>query len=104
MKEIPVLYEWQRDLIRCPSQIYYYFKDSKTGKRYCIYLRWRHEDPWSADLVECTSQWDFKNDGWETIAVNDYTHDDYPYLETEVLRIISKRFPNVNFYKNEDKG
>ena len=34
----------------CPSQIYYRFHDT-IGKRWMIYLRWRHSDPWSAELL-----------------------------------------------------
>lgn len=94
-------HQWQRDLIMCPSQIYYYFRDPKTRKRYCIYLRWRWDDPWTAELVELTAQWDFKHYKWERLAVNDYTHDDYPKLEAEVLDIIAKRFPHIKFRKDD---
>jgi len=41
--------EWEDLLLWCPSQCFNYFKHE--GKMYCIYLRWRHDNPWTADLV-----------------------------------------------------
>ena len=41
------LWMWLEDLKWCPSQISYYFQDD-TGKKWEIYLRWRHNDPWTA--------------------------------------------------------
>ena len=45
----------------CPAQIYYYFHDAE-GRSWCIYLRWRHSDPWTAELVPCDDAWEFIND------------------------------------------
>lgn len=42
---------WYDDLIGCPSQCYYYFMCGND--MYCIYLRWRHMDPWTADIIKC---------------------------------------------------
>lgn len=42
--------KWEDDLIWCPSQCYYYFYD-KNGLLKCLYLRWRHRDPWIAELI-----------------------------------------------------
>ena len=50
----------------CPSQIYYRFHDT-LGKRWMIYLRWRHSDPWSAELLRCDEEgWRFPDgeDEW----------------------------------------
>ncbi len=48
----------------CPAQIYYYFHDVE-GRRWCIYLRWRHSDPWTAELVRCDDSWEFiTEEGW----------------------------------------
>lgn len=66
MKEIK-LYEWKDSLIWCPSQCYYYFKDKK-GDTKCIYLRWRHEDPWTAEIVPVNEEGKFNNDKpWENL-------------------------------------
>ena len=43
--------EWYDDLIWCPSQCY--LNILYKGRKFVIYLRWRHKDPWSVDLVEC---------------------------------------------------
>lgn len=55
-------HEWIKHLdFFYPAQIYYYFHDAE-GRSWCIYLRWRHSDPWTAELVPCDDAWDFIND------------------------------------------
>lgn len=44
---------WYDDLIWCPSQCYYYFMHD--GEMFCIYLRWRHQDPWTAEIIKCAN-------------------------------------------------
>ena len=90
-------YIWIEDLIWCPSQCYYYFQNT-DGQRYCIYLRWRYRDPWSASLVKCLNTWELDyDDDWETLEVSFHTDEDYRNLEKEVLDIISARFPHLRF-------
>jgi len=38
------------ELIWCPSQCYYHIQGN--GKDYILYLRWRWEDPWQAEVVK----------------------------------------------------
>ena len=45
------LNKWYDDLIWCPSQCYYYFMHDDD--MYCIYLRWRHQNPWTAEIIKC---------------------------------------------------
>ena len=45
------LNKWYDNLLWCPSQCYYYFMHE--GEMYCIYLRWRHQNPWTAEIVKC---------------------------------------------------
>ena len=62
------LNKWYDDLIWCPSQCYYYFMHDDD--MYCIYLRWRHQNPWTAEIIKCaegdfnlnheSSMWKFK--------------------------------------------
>lgn len=40
---------WHDSLIWCPSQCELKFK--WLGHDYTIYLRWRHSDPWTAELI-----------------------------------------------------
>ena len=96
------LWTWLESLIWCPSQIYYFFTDQKTGKNYCIYLRWRHRDPWTAELIPCDDKLEFDNySTWETIETPKiYTEDEYKELESDVLEIIKARFPETNFPEN----
>ena len=66
MMEETTLNQWDIQVDHwCPAQIYYYFIDSESG-RWCIYLRWRHQDPWTAELVHCDEEWDFQWDHPET--------------------------------------
>lgn len=83
------------DLLWCPSQIYYYF--TSNNKKFCIYLRWRHKDPWSAELIECKDNWDFSED-WNKISLSkNYKDEEYKELEEEVLEKVKSMFPNLEF-------
>jgi hypothetical protein len=81
---VVVVKNWVDDLIMCPSQCYLYI--TYKGKIYEIYLRWRHDDPWTAELCgplkEVKSSADdlnykdgysYKNDVWLDIGF--YSHD-----------------------------
>lgn len=35
----------------CPAQCYYYFMHGDD--LFCIYLRWRHDDPWTVNIIKC---------------------------------------------------
>lgn len=48
--EIEILDTWQEDLIWCPSQCYLTVKH--RFDTYSIYLRWRHDDPWTCRLLK----------------------------------------------------
>jgi len=45
-----LLSNWQDDLAWCPSQCK--VEVEYEGKRFVLYLRWRHQDPWQGHLVE----------------------------------------------------
>ncbi len=91
----------------CPAQIYYYFEDDEGG-RWCIYLRWRWDDPWTAELVRCDDKWNFCWDSPDNIdllketehtpgTVTGYFLDDeYRYLEEEVLQKVRIMFSQRN--------
>ena len=100
--EQPKLYTFIEDLLWCPSQIYYYF--ISNNKKFCIYLRWRYRDPWTAYLVECEDNWEFCNKDWKRIELNkDYKDEEYKELEEDVLNKLSSMFPCINFpYNSED--
>lgn len=94
--------KWENNLIMCPSQCYCNFEGD--GKEYCIYLRWRWDDPWTAQLVPCNDDWemDYRAD-WEYLNVQDYTHDDYLKLQEECIKVINKMFDNITWYEEEEE-
>ncbi len=92
---------WTEELIWCPSQCYYYFKED--DKEYCIYLRWRYNDPWTAELI--TKGEDGKNDIWEAIQLEQFYKDmEYKALEKAVISKLRSRFKTLpNPYKSNIK-
>ena len=66
MKKQIQLNKWDDDLIWCPSQCYYYFMDNEQLK--CLYLRWRHRDPWTAELIPIDEFGEFDiYDTWQNL-------------------------------------
>ena len=45
-----IIQKWEDSLMWCPSQCKFKFKYNYIN--YEIYLRWRHTDPWTIDLIE----------------------------------------------------
>ena len=65
---------WYDDLLWCPSQCYYYFMHGDD--MFCIYLRWRHQDPWTAEVFRCEKgvfDFHYTDGAWRLIKV--------PYFE-----------------------
>ena len=90
-------HRWIEDLKWCPSQIYYNFVEK--GVPIQLYLRWRHQDPWTAELYICTNE-DFYE--WkeriEEFQINRFFRsDEYKELEKHCLEILRKSFPNTEF-------
>ena len=90
---------WEDDLIWCPSQCYYRF--TYKGTSYIIYLRWRHDDPWTAELIEG----DFVGEHWRYMDVGYHTESNWSGLKPaaikEVKRLLFKRhFLGIPIYKN----
>lgn len=96
-------HEWIKHLdFFCPAQIYYYFHDAE-GRSWCIYLRWRHSDPWTAELVPCDDAWEFINeDRWVNLleeaehvlgtVTGYYREDEYEPLMEAALRKVRAMF------------
>ncbi len=80
--------DWQDDLIWCPSQCYK--KIEMGGRQFVIYLRWRWNDPWTADLVECLPDGNFEMSGkdttWSELNVG-YFRDD----QLEELKVVAEK-------------
>lgn len=99
----PDLRQWKDDLIRCPSQCYYYFY-SKDNKPFCLYLRWRWSDPWEVYLVEFRNGlWD-----WDTSHFINMTLElDKEYEENELEELkkaaLKMAFKKVGFSSGANK-
>ena len=77
---------WYDSLIGCPSQCYYYFLHQ--GDMYCIYLHWRHRDPWTAEIISCAVP-DFDLDPdtsiWKYIKIPFFEENELEELKGYVL-------------------
>ena len=86
----------------CPSQIEYYFTDQEAGKMYVAYLRWRHSDPWSVELIEVDpsdpQNWRYNEDRCEAISLGKwYSDNQYRELEMDLIDYLKNRFPKTTF-------
>lgn len=85
----PVM-EFLEDIIYCPSQIEFYFRDGEQV--YCLYIRQRHGDT-TAQLVTCYGSGDFIYEGlWPDIELSrdyDIEGKSYESEEAEEQEIIS---------------
>jgi hypothetical protein len=86
---------WINDLIKCPSQCFCSFWVNNII-HYCIYLRWRWNDPWTCELVRLDDECDFSDD-WKRLDVKDYSHDEYLSLQEEALEVVKSMFNNIKF-------
>ena len=59
---IEYLSEWHDDLIWCPSQLTRKFKNPRTGTIEEVYCRWRHQDPWTFEIIS-TDPWIYLGSG-----------------------------------------
>ena len=97
-----------------PAKLFYYFEDADAGN-WCIYLRWdgqRGDEPWSAELVRCDENWNFRWDSPDTVdllkekehtlgTVTGYYYDEeYPFRQAKVLELVREMFPALEFPNN----
>jgi hypothetical protein len=103
----PKLNHWYVDVRHwCPAQIEYYFQDL-AGCNWCIYLRWRHQDPWTAELLRCDDNWEHVYDCPDNVdllkeknhvpgTITGYYYDEeYPSLMERVLEIVREMKPEL---------
>lgn len=87
--------EWFYELIWCPSQCYYHLQNN--GIDYILYLRWRWENPWQAQVVKNAASLDEMNEDraiWsEDVFALHHVH--YP---DEQLELAKERIINL-FYE-----
>lgn len=107
MKEVMVidgipLYTWQEHMIRCPSQADYHFYSG--GSYYTIYLRWRHTDPWTANLIKTGDSPDdsdtYQTNEWFPIELGrEYKENEFEDLKRDVVKIVSAQYRFQSPYK-----
>lgn len=87
---------WKSNLIKCPSQCYCEFEEN--GQKFCIYLRWRWDDPWTAAIVPCDDNWDWNNIcDWEYLDIPFYTHDEHIDLKKKCEEIVKSKFKHIKW-------
>ena len=112
----PVM-EFLEDIIYCPSQIKFYFRDGEQV--YCLYIRQRHGDT-TAQLVSCYGSGDFIYEGlWPDIELSrDYDIEGKSYeseeaeeqeiiaIEKDCLARLRMIFPDTPFpeHPNRKRG
>ena len=92
------LNKWYDELIWCPSQCYYYFMHN--GDMYCIYLRWRHQDPWTADIIKCAEGDFYLNNQkatWKSIEIPYFKDSELDKLKEFIMSHLE------SILKKEDK-
>ena len=109
----PVM-EFLEDIIYCPSQIEFYFRDGEQV--YCLYIRQRHGDT-TAQLVTCYGSGDFIYEGlWLDIELSrDYDIEGKSYeseeaeeqeiiaIEKDCLARLRVMFPDVPFPEHPNR-
>jgi DNA-binding Lrp family transcriptional regulator len=109
----PVM-EFLEDIIYCPSQIEFYFRDGEQV--YCLYIRQRHGDT-TAQLVPCFGSGDFDYDAlWPEIELSreydiegeSYCHDEREEqeiiaIEKDCLARLRVMFPDTPFPEHPNR-
>ena len=109
----PVM-EFLEDIIYCPSQIEFYFRDGDNV--YCLYIRQRHGDT-TAQLVSCYGSGDFIYEGlWPDIELSrDYDIEGKSYeseeaeeqeiiaIEKDCLARLRVMFPDTPFQEHPNR-
>lgn len=90
-KCLGVISDWKDDLIWCPSQCY--LKIKYKDRKFVLYLRWRHRDPWSADLVECRDSFDIStsmDEIWHSLKIDFFIDKELDKCKKNAFKIAMK--------------
>lgn len=85
---IEIIGKWKDSLIGCPSQCY--LKIKYLDKKYVMYLRWRHHDPWTARIYECVGDWnmDDPKNKMTVLHIAFFTDKQLPALKRYIVRFV----------------
>jgi hypothetical protein len=70
----------------CPAQCYYYFMHGDD--LFCIYLRWRHVDPWTVEIIKCKhgdASLCSKESEWKWVKVPYFINDELDKLKEFIM-------------------
>ena len=91
---------WSEDLIWCPSQIEsnrFRFKNNS----YCVYLRWRWDNPWEATLIKMGKAQSLIDGEWSDIEIPFFNDEQYKelekWIEVNINNILNKDSDENNF-------
>lgn len=90
--------KWETDLLGAPSQCYFYTKLEDVV--YCLYLRWRWDDPWTFTVVILDGTLLLENGEWsDNLFVDEqkniqhyFKHDDYLKAQDRALEIFKEKY------------
>lgn len=94
--DIDIVEDWRDDLLWCPSQCYLKFRCN--GKHYVLYLRWRHNDPWTASLVPCsdsTFNMHEKDQSWIELDVKFWKDTELNRCKLNAISLVKKKLLNT---------
>lgn len=82
--------DWEDSLMWCPSQCYK--RIEYKGRYFVIYLCWRHQDPWTASIIECKDEkFDLDNSlGWHDLEVKNWADTELDKLKKNAESIAEK--------------
>lgn len=89
--DFKIINDWRDDLIWCPSQCY--LDIEYKGRQFVIYLRWRHQDPWTAEIIECPNDGKFNMhelNNWNWLEVKHWTDTELSELKKEVIEVANE--------------
>lgn len=88
--KVEIVAEWQDDLLWCPSQCY--LQITFEERYFMIYLRWRHSDPWTAELIECDKDYEMHNKKyeWVSLSINYWTDEQITELKKDAIETAKK--------------
>ena len=88
---------WDDDLLGCPDQCYCYF--DTPDNRYCIYLRWRSSDPWTAYIapVDADTNEIDHTDEWIDISTPFFSRDQLMDLKHFCEEYVRERYHNITW-------
>ncbi len=78
--------EWSNDLNGCPSQLCRKFINPFTGEEDELYCRWRHNNPWTFEIIPQSGDFIFLGTGFTEQEMVEQLHEYAEFLLREYLK------------------